>query len=393
MLGASITANCSELARLKEEKFAKFFDKLITCPIHPQLQWTILRLCGVPKLKYWVSVMPPQQSLPLATKFQAMLKDAAESVVDAQIPESVLYVAEGAGFVDFAGTAKDEYDRSTQLTKDKGRTDGSVLRAKNSILHAADPRARMDLYLFFGAAKFVRLTPSQFQVALCLRLGVLPRWLHPPERRIDLRCACSVTNSARGRMLTPEAFVKHALMCKSFAKYQPATRHNDLRDAMAAVARSYGFTVVVEPNFYVYLGSDTRSGRRDGVGDVDDAEVRIANRPDITFALDGLRCATDVAITYPIDDSGGSAAHIAQQKHAKHDVAVARMGDQFIPFVVETDGRRDPCCKRLVDKLATVVLPHMRREFVFQFWSAVSCELARGRAKAVMSAYAAYVMP
>jgi hypothetical protein len=68
-----------------------------------------------------------------------------------------------------------------------------------------------------------------------------------------------------------------------------------------------------------------------------------------------------VAITYPVDGSGGSAAQVAQQKHAKHEVAVACMGDQFIPFVVETDGRRDPCCKRLVDKLATVVLPHMRR--------------------------------
>jgi hypothetical protein len=85
------------------------------------------------------------------------------------------------------------------------------------------------------------------------------------------------------------------------------------------------------------------------------------------------------------------AALAAQRKHARHDIAVTRMGDQFIPFVVETYGGRDPCCKRLVDKLATVVLPHMRREFVFQFWSAVSCELARGRAKAVMSAYAAYV--
>jgi hypothetical protein len=245
----------------------------------------------------------------------------------------------------------------------------------------------MDLYLFFGAARFVRLTPSQFQIALCLRLGLLPRWLHPPGRKFDLRCSCSVAGTTQGRILTSESFVKHALSCKMFAKYQPATRHNDLRDAMAAVARSYGFTVVVEPTFYVYYTSDTAPRAAGAVAD----DVSVANRPDITFALDGLRCATDVSITYPTDDSGGSAARAAQRKHAKHDVAVARMGDQFIPFVVETDGRRDPCCKRLVDKLSTVVLPHVRREFVFQFWSAVSCELARGRAKAVESAYAAYV--
>jgi hypothetical protein len=320
-----------------------------------------------------------------------MLRDAAESVADARIPDDKLYVAEGAGFVDYVATAREEYEQSVQLAKEGRNADRGVLRAKNSILQAADPRSRMDLYLFFGAAKFVRLTPNQFQVALCLRLGVLPRWLHPSGRQIDLRCSCSVTGTTQGRMLTTESFVAHALKCKSFAKYQPATRHNDLRDAMVAVARSYGFTVVVEPNFYVYYTSDGRTVRPGGGGASQGPETQVANRPDITFAQDGLRCATDVAITYPSDDSGRDAALAAQRKHARHDIAVTRMGDQFIPFVVETYGGRDPCCKRLVDKLATVVLPHMRREFVFQFWSAVSCELARGRAKAVMSAYAAYV--
>jgi hypothetical protein len=72
------------------EKFARFFDKLVACPIRPQLQWTILRLFGMPKLKCWVSVMPPHHSLPLATKFQAMLRDAAGSVADARIPDDKL---------------------------------------------------------------------------------------------------------------------------------------------------------------------------------------------------------------------------------------------------------------------------------------------------------------
>jgi hypothetical protein len=35
------------------------------------------------------------------------------------------------------------------------------------------------------------------------------------------------------------------------------------------------------------------------------------------------------------------------------------MSDQFIPFVVETDGLRDPCCKRLVESLSTVALPRL----------------------------------
>jgi hypothetical protein len=314
--------------------------------------------------------MPPVQSLRLAKFFKECLEEAANDILDAEVPKEKLYTTEGAGFIDYVADAQAAYDKSMLLTRYDNTMREDVRRTPNPT-HEADDRSRGDLYLFFGATRFVRMTHEQFQVVLGLRFGVLPRWLHDPKKKINLQCACG---KASARMLSLEMFIQHSLMCSSFAKYGPATRHNDLRDGLAAVARSYGFSVIVEPNIYVY---DDKGG--------------MLCRPDITFSYDCQRVTTDVMITYPSGTPGEKAADGAAIKIRKHGRAVGAAGDRFIPFVVETFGYRDPCCNQLARSLSAMLVPHMQRAFLFDWWSTVSCELARGRAKAVLGAYWSYM--
>jgi hypothetical protein len=221
------------------------------------------------------------------------------------------------------------------------------------------------MWLFFSAgAPFVVLSPGEFQIALALRLSTLPAFACPEPFPHHVPCSCG-----RGPV-SRDGFVDHALRCAQFTSYAQTLRHNDVRDAMAAVARSYGVTTTVEPRFYDY---DDSGG--------------VLRRPDITFHLP-RRLTTDVTVVMP-----GLVEKAAAEKDKDHTMAVARMGDTFVPFAMDVFGFRHDSCFRLVDAMAVQLPAFLRRPFRFDMWSAVSCALAKARALAVLSSLRRHVLP
>jgi hypothetical protein len=164
-------------------------------------------------------------------------------------------------------------------------------------------------------------------------------------------------------MQTAEQFVNHALTCKTLSSYTQTTRHNRVRDTLAAVARTFGITTTLEPTFYVY---DCASHRR----------------PDIVFHLPRA-VATDVSVVFPVGEEGESVRAKAKSKVKTHDAAVRALNHDFIPFVLDTFGTMDRCCKELIEALKRQVPIHLKSSFEFHAYHSISCALAKARAATI----------
>ena len=98
MLGAIINEEYEEFAESKMSATEAFMTKLQRIQLHPQLVWTLLRLCGSPKQIYLASTTPPQHSDRILDHFDSAMKKAAESVIGARISDEFLHDPLGAGF-------------------------------------------------------------------------------------------------------------------------------------------------------------------------------------------------------------------------------------------------------------------------------------------------------
>lgn len=360
MLGACINDAAGSFLQQKDHDNIAFFAKLFCCSLHPQLTWTILRLCGAPKMIYLASTMPPNVSRQTLHRFDGYVKQAAEQILNADISDEFLHHTAGGGFPAYHRCADALYENSKTMSLTNARRGEEVKLVMDDLPHTADPRPPDEgdaPFLFFAATTpLSMMSPHQFQLATCIRLRTLPRdvWMGTQ------RCACGFFN------LTTCQAIEHALSCDR-VPYSKTTRHNSVRDTIASVARSYGFTVTVEPTFYEY--NDPSGSRR---------------RPDLTFHTPSP-IVTDVTVVYPESRTGVASAKAARDKHKLHDDAANRMSHKFIPFAMETFGHLDTSCYDLRRALEVQLPRHLQRAFRFDLTHAVSCTLAKARAMTVIS--------
>jgi hypothetical protein len=366
MLGACLNREADSFLAEKNAANIRFFETLFACPLHPQLQWTILRLCGSPKMIYLASTMPPELSTNLLKEFDGMLQQAARRILECDedsLDLDFLHDKLGAGFPLYSACATALYQESVLLAhRPRGSRGQEVELVTEKLPQTADLCSQRDAqYMFYShTTQFSSMTPVEFRLAAAIRLRTLPANMMPTA----VACACAHDVVCT----TPAQLIEHALRCPKMSRYTTTTRHNAVRDAICGVARSYGITVTKEPTFYDYQD-----------------EQGIRRRPDLTFHVTPP-VTTDITIVHP-DGTPGNAAKLAAQRKAKiHTDAANRMSHVFIPFALETYGLQDESCLRLSKRLEEYLPRYLQLSFRFDLFHAVSCTLARTRVAMVLSA-------
>jgi len=360
MLGAVLNDAYGDFAEEKNRVTTAFFEKVCAYSLHPQLIWTILRLCGAPKFIYLGSTTPTLHSLPILRHFDTMLKSTAERVIDAQISEPFLYHRLGAGFPCYARSAEALYNASKTMALTQSPKGVEVELVLDDLPHTADLRSQFHApFIFFSAAtRYSEMTHVHFRFAMCIHLRTLPRRIAQTSTPVKCDCGLNVTSS--------ETLIEHALKCDKFGRYNRTHRHNLVRDTIAAIARSYGISTTIEPRFYNY-----ETGRC---------------RPDITFHVMPKAIATDVSIVYPEIEAGVAANRAAKAKIELHKRAVEAMEHSFIPFIMETYGYAHESCTQLAKALMAHIPRHRHAAFRFDMEHAASNALAIARANTIMTA-------
>jgi ribonuclease HI len=361
MLGAIINASCSaSFMEEKSQKLERFLQKLEAVPLHAQLKWTFLRLCGAPKFEYLASSMPPKSTEELLHWYDVRMKEQIEKILDADVQPQYIHDQHGANFPCYSAAAAQLYEESLRMALNGSEKGADVQLVLNILPQTAGILSQQDasFTLFSSLHPLAMLDEDEFITAMCIRLRTLPRTMDFPRV-----CSC---DKEEGRMQSAEQFIDHALKCKQLSTYSQTSRHNRIRDTLAAVARNFGISTTVEPTFYIYDSSSQR-------------------RPDIVFHLPRA-VATDVAVVHPTGAAGESAKSKAKNKIEIHQAAVARFNHEFIPFVLETYGRMDSSCKQLIEALKKYVPVHLKTSFEFHMYHSISCALAKTRAATIRAA-------
>jgi hypothetical protein len=291
--------------------------------------------------------------------FDLEMKASIESILDADVEPQFIHDEHGAGFPCYAQAAGALYRQSQDMALSVSVGE-DVQLLLNTLTPSAGILSQQDASFMFYAAinGLARLEGAEFIMAMCIRLRTLPRGLDFPRA-----CTESCKQQPMGSV---DDFINHALRCKYLSSYPQASRHNRIRDTLAAVVRTYGISVTLEPTFYHYTCKEQR-------------------RPDIVFHTT-VAVATDVSVVHPAEAPRVAAVAAAALKVRDHKEAVTRENHKFFPFVLETFGYMHESCQQLIDELKKSISPHLRQEFEFDVKRSVSCALARARVATIRGA-------
>ena len=335
------------------EKQKKYFDLLARLPLHPQLQFTLLRICGAPRILYYCAVTEPEVMKPVANDFDYRARKALESILDptgrTHVNPMIAHSSHGAGLPAYAMHCHDIWN----LTKRMALADDPNIPEINLYCNTGDEivadecTAQLDAqWMFFDTES--PLTPAQFRMALCIRLGILP---HPSAGE---KCNCGFHSTV------PTERIEHILRCDQSTPLSHTYRHNLVRDAVIDFTRSYGITTTKEPTCFTYS-----SGKR--------------QRPDILFHTQPYPLVTDVTLVA----SNVSLEHAEKDKIATHSEACSKQHTIFKPLAMHTRGTMGKQVSSLIRDLSKFVLPCQQRSFTHSLRHAISVAAAKGRADAV----------
>ena len=74
--GGNVSSDYTEYNAEQEKRLHAFFSKLNDIELHPQVKFTILRLCGSPKLIFYASVTPAQHSASVTSFFATQVRNS-----------------------------------------------------------------------------------------------------------------------------------------------------------------------------------------------------------------------------------------------------------------------------------------------------------------------------
>jgi hypothetical protein len=367
VLGGNITGSDAAYREYNAEQSARhasFFNMLRKVPLHSQIAFTIARLCGSPRCKFYASVTPPDRSREILANFQQSMVSYVQDLLCFDIPVPALHDRFGAGLPNYVDNAVALYDSSSGYALHGRALIDVALVTSVSIEFGAEwtahfrsqSEAAWMFYVPIGAAN--HMSSQQFNTAMAIRCHSCPRALG--NRIGHLTCSCGLTS------VNQNDIVQHALSCE-YTRFTPTQRHTMVKYALARAVRDFGFYVAVEPRFYVY------------------ANATVQQRPDLTVFVGGSGIATDVVICKQDGPVGANAMHWAERKIRTHDAAVSAHGHQFIPFAMEVHGHRASCCYKFAEAVAAYVQPHLRWGLKRHIESLVSTTLAHARVEAVLA--------
>jgi hypothetical protein len=356
MLGANITDCYEEFNSYHGERIEKFFDALQTANLHPQFTWTILRLCGAPKMIYYAATTPPQHGQEILRKFDEKLRESAEQLIG-PIDPLLLYAPNGGGFPCYARNATTLYEQSKAMALHGVEPSKVVL----TITPESNPELMAHLdgqhhapYLFFTRpTELSYMSPSEFITALSIRLRTLPRH----ACTLPKQCVCGRLCRTHGEV------IDHVFSCDRMSAFTFTQRHDMVKSAIAALIRSYGFSVTIEPRFYSY-------------------DNGLRQRPDITVNT-ARPITTDIVICMQDGDVGAAAKRAAQIKRKVHNDAVHRQDHVFIPFAMEVHGHCDESCYDFIKHIRNHLPPYTGYIFEREAFSVTAITLAKARVRSI----------
>lgn len=357
LLGTNI-AQTNEAKINFEEKLIqrqkKYFDKLQQTPLHPQLEMTILKICGTPRIAYHCGVT---DKVDVLTKyFDNEVKKRAEWLVDAtgrtSLTDEQVFSIAGLGMPNYCRNHAMMFGMVKHMALTDAK-DAPRLSLHIATDHTDMVKSQQDAqFLFFDSRNL--LSPAQYAAALAIRLGVLPSHL----KLIGKKCNCGY---AHNNMESDS--IEHVLKCDMSTPHTHTTRHNGVRDAIVEISRAYGISATKEPSYFNY-----DNGKK--------------CRPDILFHTQPFGLVTDVTMVATTEDLS---THETKKKKS-HAAATSKHNCTFIPFAMYTRGTIGTAAEELIRTLAKAVIPTLAQSFIRELQHHVSIAAARGRANALTAA-------
>jgi hypothetical protein len=317
---------------------------------------------------HYANVTPPEHSRETLEHFDLRMMQSAHKITHPAAHPVLLNHAHGGGLPTYAPYASDLFLASQARCRgvDVARIE---LVSKSDPLDpdlAAHLAAQYDgQYLFFGSvAESHALSPFEFRVAMCIRLGVYPRG----NIALPTRCEC-------GHLLSDQfAFITHAFSgCQRFSNYTPTHRHTLVKSTIVTVLSRYGFLTTPEPPFYTYA---------DG----------IRHRPDITVFSSTYPTqrsmppiSTDLVISASDGKVGDAATAAARIKTLHHTQATNALDHEFIPLSFEIHGHQHEAVDTFYAKLASHLPNSEYSSFIRDMKSFVATALAKARVATIIA--------
>ena len=326
------------------------------------MTFTLLRICGAPRISYHAGCTPPGDFKEIAKYFDDASVKTLQWIIDPNeqtpIPGLIAHDTAGYGLPKYTDNHIDVYNSVRRMALMDLQETPHVEHVTSQLTNTANAVAEADSqYLFYSTVNTIQ--PATFRTALAIRGGITP----PKLRLAGHKCNC-------GHHYTPNEVenCEHVFRCDQATPCGHTQRHNAVRDSMIHTTRSYGITTTKEPTHFTYT-----SGTK--------------QRPDIMFHTTPREIVTDVTLTslHPATDEISKAE---KKKSTTHDEAVSTQQKIFIACALATRGRFGPKAEHLIKTLSHAVQPAIRYGFIRTIKHAMSTAAAKGRAEALAAAAA-----
>ena len=202
-----------------------------------------------------------------------------------------------------------------------------------------------------------RMQDEQYRLAIRHRLGQLPF----DDLREEYCVGCANCNTEMPSLL---ADPDHVHSCSLQRGVSVKRRHDDLKQVLAELARSCGYSVEVEPPFPVkrdVISYDPVTGQRAAT------ERPVLEHGDLLLVRGSTRELIDVIVARPntltlMHGSASGGAHMQplvataqaeKRKHAHYDAECARHGWKMVPFAMESLGAKGAEAAKLLLRMAS----------------------------------------
>ena len=462
LMGALISTRAAAYVKEKSAKTRNFIAKLNEISIHPQLKYTLMRISGFSRVKYFTEVNHPTVSALIAdVLIQGVRQIAATMIQTSQvITDDMIFNTNKLGCPNYKADAMALYTSSqneaiktaswrqmkaageatswamrpaylpaatptvptpaaaimkttppisvdesaahtmpSDAPKDPNAEDSETASDAESSVHSSDTetqsegrskrkrkkyngetRKELTEFLFWKQGS---ISPSDFIIAMAIRLGVVPDRL----RCTATFCNCgkrllsdeavhahltdcpsasqqemlhtSVTCACGERMNEDIEVSNHVMKCDKSSSISHTTRHNRIRDTFCQVVQRFGYPVSREPTCYKEFYTSTHE------------------RPDIIFHLPKTNLVTDVKIT-----KVQSFTDAEKEKRKIHEAAVKNLHHTFIPAIFSPDGGMSKGTIKIINVIKQSLPAYMKNYFELEMRRMLACSLAISRAEA-----------
>ena len=257
VLGAYISFSddaTKEFLMTRVEKHETFFDRITELAgEHPREALALLKVCGVPKINHLMRTHSPTLTKEMCDKFDALVNDCLHTIRGEPWSDPDRDLADlpqrmgGLGVAKTLDQREDAYSASISAL---GWSDSPTQRTATTLRyttkvdeHALNPH--VSATLCSNSRKFAacwltafRTTMSAAATRTAMKLRVASTAWTPGT------CGC-------GKALDGRDFVTHVLGCAQNTGFNVSSRHNQLRDTLAQIARRCAIPVTIEPREFI----------------------------------------------------------------------------------------------------------------------------------------------